>query len=280
MLLSITCIGISAAENASSSFSVNSGDTVVYTLYVENVPQDVVCSDYSIYFDKDKLNPTKYSNTPSGSVVNKDLPGEVRGNFVTLDGVQCKKPASIITVEFKATGSGDTNINYYMRDMYYMDKNNDMVVVDTYDFICSVEVNSNKVIDNKPAELNVEQEQERGQFVNSISGKSDDKGINVYEGISNVEGVEFSNKANGGEQSEKNATLKKNEGTSKTFNNQTGNDGNKSTSNNSTNNNATSNNANSKGPSIYLIIILCAILIAIVVAVVVYFVKKRKNVDD
>lgn len=282
LIISFSAVAASAFDTAVTEIEVAKGDTVTYTLNASNVAEPVICADFSIYYDSNIFTCESYSNEPEGSVVNKDLEGEVRGNWVNLKGVDFTKTAPVITVTLKAISDGTANISYYMRD-FCCDKDDEIVEITTYEFTATVEVNSNVVIDNKPAELNVEENQDIGNFSNSASGSSKDAGIIVSKGVSNIDSGQavenVNNEVNGDEVNEDNVQSSqiKSEETSKASESgkettkaeqATDSKGNvveetKAVSNNSTSDIAvTTEQNNSGGPSIWLWIIIGIVVLA------------------
>lgn len=282
LIISLSCVFTSALDQAKTEVKVNKGDKVNYTLYLSDVDQGVVCGDYSIYFDPSVFDVEKYSKQPSGSVVNSKLSGEVRGNWVDLDGVNFKNATPVICVTLSSKKDANTNLNYYMRDLCTQNSKNVLVQIDKYNFTCSVDVNGSKVINNKPAELNIEEKQERGSFVNSASGSSKDKGINIYEGKSNVKlPAVNSNKTTNksGEKIEKetktaNATEDKNLKASGEVNNKVD-----ATSSNEQDLNTSDKETQSSGSPIYIWIIAIVVVLAIV-GFVIYMIRKNKSKKD
>ena len=180
-----------------------------------------------------------------------------------------------------------------MRD-FCCDQDNEIVEIGDYEFMCSVDVNNNSVIDNQPAELNVDVNQDIGSFNNSASGSSKDAGIIISDGITNIEygkvAENLANDVNGDEvnenkvQSNTNKEKETQKAESKTNNSSTtatNGAGKEATLNNvikSTNNNAavTNQQNQSGGPSVYLWIIIGIVVVA-ALAVGGYFIYKKKK---
>lgn len=180
ILVSIVAIPVSAATPAKTSVSVNKGDEVVYALKL-TVPEKVVGCDFSVYFDSSVLKVKEVADFTGNfdsdewqTVINPNLKDQVIGNWSILSGVSFDNRA-MVTIKFEATASADTNISYYVRYLYP----ESMQQFTTYDFKCDVTVNGSNVAKDAAPELNVDEPQANGLFVNSVTGNSDDAEVNT-----------------------------------------------------------------------------------------------------
>ncbi len=202
VLVSVAAFSASAADAAQTVLTLNKGDEVVYSLNL-TVPQKVVGCDFSIYYDNSQLKIVEYAdftgdfNTDEHmAVINPNIKDELRGNWSILSGVRFEDRA-VVTVKFEAVKACDAHISYYVRYLYP----ESMEQFTDYTFTCDAVVNKAPVIEDAAPELNIEEPQSTGKFVNSVTGKSEDADVNVAEqqyGNNNV----ASN--NGGEVNENN----------------------------------------------------------------------------
>ena len=189
MLVCITAVSASAADSAETNVSVNKGDEVVYSLKL-TVPEKVVGCDFSVYFDSSVLQVQEVADFTGSfdedehrAVINSNLKDQVIGNWSILNGVAFENKA-IVTVKFKATATTDTHITYYVRYLYP----ESMEQFTTYSFKCDVKVNGKEIIKDAAPELNVEDEQSQGLFINSVTGDSNDANVNMADKSSSDNG--------------------------------------------------------------------------------------------
>ncbi|MBQ8860717.1 MAG: hypothetical protein IJ015_05235 [Ruminococcus sp.] len=182
IIMSITIVPVFAAEPAKTSVDVKKGDEVVYTLKL-TVPEKVVGCDFSIYFDSSVLRVKDVADFTGNfdqenwqAVINANLKDQIIGNWSILSGVSFDNRA-MITVKFEASKAATTNISYYVRYLYP----ESLEQFTTYDFKCDVAVNGSKVVKDAAPELNVEEPQSNGRFVNSVTGDSDDADVNIAD---------------------------------------------------------------------------------------------------
>ncbi len=208
ILMSIAVVPAFAAEPAKTSVSVKKGDEVVYTLKL-TVPEKVVGCDFSVYFDSSVLKVKEVADFTGNfdqehwqAVINPNLKDQVTGNWSILSGVSFDNRA-LVTIKFAATSTAETNISYYVRYLYP----ESLEQFTTYDFKCDVAVNGSNVVKDAAPELNVEEPQSSGRFVNSVTGDSDDANVNTAENKPSGNG---DNTNNGGEANEKDVNNDKN----------------------------------------------------------------------
>ncbi len=182
MLLSFTALSVCAADAAQTAVTVDKGDEVVYSLNL-SVPEKVVGCDFSIYYDSSQLKVKEVADFTGDfnadnhqALINSNLNNEVRGNWSILSGIRFDNN-SVCSVKFEAIKDTDAHVSYYVRYLYP----ESLEQFTDYTFTCDVDVNSKTVINDAAPELNVDEEQPDGLFVNSVTGDSDDKGVNTAD---------------------------------------------------------------------------------------------------
>ncbi len=208
VIMSLVALPASAAEKAETAINVNKGDEVIYTLKL-TVPEKVVGCDFSIYYDSSALKIKEIADYTGNfdeeehqAVINKNLKDEIIGNWSVLSGVSFDNRA-VISVKFEATKTATSNVTYYVRYLYPIS----LEQFTDYTFKCDVKVNGKKVIDNAAPELNTTDKQSQGQFVNSVTGDSEDADVNMAGGTT-METPEGD--VNGGEAPENNNNVNNN----------------------------------------------------------------------
>lgn len=190
-MLALGCVGFDAAAAAQTIVDVKSGDEVTYVLTLGDVPERVVGCDFSIYYDSSALeleSCADYSNSTDKSdwnaTINTKLDGEVRGNWSILSGVNFSDKRNFMTLNLKATKEASAHLSYYVRYMYdeHVFDSDDRPQITDYTFSCDVTVNGKTVLENAQPELNVEEKQSTGSFVNSVTGKGEDADVELVSG--------------------------------------------------------------------------------------------------
>jgi len=183
-VLAVSAVSVGAVESAQTSVDVAEGDEVVYSLHLEGVAKPIIGCDFSFYYDPEMFEVESISdfnesteNADWLATINPTLEGEVRGNWSILNGIDFSSERNFITITYKAKKAGSGHLSYYIRYMY------DETIFDDYDakpqitdykFTCTVKVNGEPVIEKGEPELNVEETQSSGLFVNSVTGDSKD----------------------------------------------------------------------------------------------------------
>ena len=190
-MLALGCIGSTAATAAQTIVDVKAGDEVTYVLSLGGVPTRIVGCDFSVYYDSSSLellSVADYSNSTNkadwNATINTNLDGEVRGNWSILSGVSFSNKRNFITLNLKAKSKGSAHLSYYIRYMYdeTVFDSDDRPQITEYTFTCDVTVNGAPVLENAEPELNVDESQSTGSFVNSVNGKGEDADVDVVSG--------------------------------------------------------------------------------------------------
>lgn len=182
VVLSVAALPVSAVEAAQTDISVKKGDEVIYTLKL-TTPEKVVGCDFSIYFDSSVLRVKEVADFTGNfdseehmAIINSNLKDQIIGNFSILSGIRFKD-SLLVSVKFEAQTSADTDISYYVRYLYP----ESMQMFTEYTFTCDVTVNGKAVIEDAAPELNVDEPQQNGQFINSVTGDGKDADVNTAE---------------------------------------------------------------------------------------------------
>ena len=198
IVMSFAAISVSALESAQTVVSVKKGDEVVYTLNL-TTPEKVVGCDFSVYYDSAALQVQSvadftgnYDSDEHQAVINPNIKDEVIGNWSILSGVRFNDNNPVVSVKFKAMKDTDTHVSYYVRYLYP----ESMEQFTEYKFTCDVQVNKKAVIDDEAPELNVEEQQPHGQFVNSVTGDGKDANVNTSTHVPNNNNNNNSNNGN------------------------------------------------------------------------------------
>jgi hypothetical protein len=194
-MLAVGMTAASAAEAAQTVVDVKAGDEVTYALYWSDLPEKVIGTDFSVYYDPSAFQIESVAdfnnNTDSDewvATINPDKAGtgEVLCNWSIINGgVNFSDKRAALTVNLKATEDTSAHLSYYIRYLYGDSafESEGTPQISQYTFTCDVKVNGQAVLTDAQPELNVEQPQDIGQFLNSVTGQSADAAVNVAEGV-------------------------------------------------------------------------------------------------
>ena len=189
-VMALGVVGASAADPAQTIVDVKSGDKVTYVLTLGDVPEKIVGCQFSLYYDNSALqldSVADFTNTTDdwSATINPNLPGEIRGNWSILSGVNFSSQRNFITLNMTAKNDASAHISYYINYMYgnsAFDNPSNPAQITDYTFACDVSVNGQAVLTNAQPELNVDEPQDVGSFVNSVTGKGEDADVNIPDG--------------------------------------------------------------------------------------------------
>ena len=183
-VIAVSAVSVGAVDSAQTAVDVEEGDEVIYSLHLSGVEKPIIGCDFSFYYDPEIFEVDSISdfnesteNADWLATINPDLEGEVRGNWSILKGIDFSEERNFITIKYKAKKAGSGHLSYYIRYMYdesIFDDYEAKPQITDYKFTCSVSVNGDSVIDKAEPELNVEETQSTGLFVNSVTGDSKD----------------------------------------------------------------------------------------------------------
>ena len=183
-VIAVSAVSVGAVDSAQTAVDVEEGDEVIYSLHLSGVEKPIIGCDFSFYYDPEIFEVDSISdfnesteNADWLATINPDLEGEVRGNWSILKGIDFSEERNFITIKYKAKKAGSGHLSYYIRYMYdesIFDDYEAKPQITDYKFTCSVTVNGDSVIDKAEPELNVEETQSTGLFVNSVTGDSKD----------------------------------------------------------------------------------------------------------
>ena len=206
-MLAVSAVGTSAVEAAKTEIEVSSGDEVNYILTLGSVPKPVIGCDFSVYYDSSLFEVTSVADFTGSTnesdweaMINPALDGEVRGNWSILKGVKFDEARTMLTVNFKAKSSGKGHLSYFIRYLYddSIFDSTDKPQITEYKFTCDVKKNGELVVDKAAPELNVEESQNTGNFVNSVTGDSADADPEIPKTVAKPESISSNSGGSGG----------------------------------------------------------------------------------
>ena len=194
-IIAVSAVSTSAAvDSAKTQIEVKNGQDVTYRLKLSEVESKVVGTDFSVYYDSSVLEPVSVldfndndeDNWNGNWLANYNKDGEVLCNFSVVRGVDFKEPRSVITINFKAKANATTDISYFVRYLYdYRPfteeamKNKSQPQITEFKYTCDVTVDGDPIIEDAQPELNVDVPQDKGSFINSVTGDSKDTDVDL-----------------------------------------------------------------------------------------------------
>lgn len=189
LILSLSCFTavVSADENTltfNDGKTANVGDTIDYTFSVGDCPEPLVGIQMYIYYDPEYLQVSeKYNTELTGSVIINPSYIDDKGNgqvIVTasdIAGMDYTQKKTIIDVDFTVLKGGESNITYYITEMYTADAEMNLVPLSNYTFSQDISVNGSSVAEGETPKLETNdekfEENQISSFVNNEEGKSD-----------------------------------------------------------------------------------------------------------
>lgn len=185
-VLAVSAVSTAAeVTSAQTAVEVKAGDEVTYTLTLGGVAEPIIGCDFSMYYDSalfECISVEDFTGTTDWSAtINPDLDGQVIGNWSILRGVKFSEDRQFLSVKLKAKKNGKGHLSYFIRYMYDNNifESDDKPQITVYKFTCDVLVNGEPVIEKAPPELNVDETQTSGLFVNSVTGDSKDADADI-----------------------------------------------------------------------------------------------------
>lgn len=187
-----TVVGFAAGLNVNDT-TANVGDTVTYTLNLSKVATPVAGIQMSVFYDSDYLQLDANSVTCdglTGYMVNTNLTNQVLMNASEgVNGYDFTNKKEVISLTFTVLKEGNTDITYYVDELYDIYEYGPGDYLKTYTFTTDISVNGTSIVtDAKPILNTTEQTNgSTGDFVNNEEAV----GEISYEEALEIEGVEI-----------------------------------------------------------------------------------------
>lgn len=179
MLAAAMPISANAANDLkiNDAASVAVGDTFTYSMYISDASKGVMGMQAYVFYDTEYLQIDAKSinfDTLEGVIYNGNLDGYMTFNFSDISNyADFSSRAQLTSMDFKVLKEGNTNITYFIREMY----DSDMVSLTgytlTYDITADNEIvvsEQTPIVEASEKYINTYQ----GNFINYIDGKGND----------------------------------------------------------------------------------------------------------
>lgn len=204
LILTVSCLTavVSADENTltfNDGKTANVGDTITYTFSLSDCPEPLVGIQMYIYYNPEYLQASEeYETDLSGAIINPTYiddkgNGQVIITASDIGGMDYSSKKSVVSIDFKVLKGGESDITYYVTEMYTMDESGDspeITPLSAYAFHQDITVNGSTVSENETPKLEKDDSkfvyEQVSNFVNNEEGKSD--GQSTY--VPSVEATE------------------------------------------------------------------------------------------
>ena len=155
------------------------GDKVTYTLELGGCDELIEGFQMYVFFDSEKLkvvpDTLKCPEIPA-AVFNDGVDGKIPVVFSSVsDKLDFSKKKTFLTVDFEVLSGGNTDITYFITELY----GEDMTFLKKFEFTNTIEVDGKKVVKSKAPTLVKDQktvDAYQGGFINYSDGKGDENG--------------------------------------------------------------------------------------------------------
>ena len=156
---------------------VNVGDTVKFTLYLDETKEDIIGFELRLFynseylkFDKKSLTSEKFDNL----FYNPDIDGKIPMNWTDIGNpVSFATKDVFLSCEFEVIKGGEASIEYFVTEMY----GDDMTYLKSYKWTYDLEVNDKKVITDGVPPITSDEEtlnERQSSFINYVDGMGEE----------------------------------------------------------------------------------------------------------
>lgn len=179
MLLAALPVSANAADEVriNDAASVAVGETFTYSMYISDASDGIMGMQAYVFYDTDYLEIDTASinfETLNGVIYNGNLNGYMTFNFSDITNyADFSSRSQLTSMNFKVKKAGDTNITYFIREMYGSDTQSLTAYTFTYDILTNgktLVTEQTPVVESSDKYINTYQ----GNFINYIDGKGND----------------------------------------------------------------------------------------------------------
>lgn len=179
MLLAALPVSANAADEVriNDAASVAVGESFTYSMYISDASDGIMGMQAYVFYDTDYLEIDTASinfETLNGVIYNGNLNGYMTFNFSDITNyADFSSRSQLTSMNFKVKKAGDTNITYFIREMYGSDTQSLTAYTFTYDILSNgkaLVTEQTPVVESSDKYINTYQ----GNFINYIDGKGND----------------------------------------------------------------------------------------------------------
>lgn len=179
MLLAALPLSANAADEVriNDAASVAVGESFTYSMYISDASDGIMGMQAYVFYDTDYLEIDTASinfETLNGVIYNGNLNGYMTFNFSDITNyADFSSRSQLTSMNFNVKKAGNTNITYFIREMYGSDTQSLTAYTFTYDIISNgktLVTAQTPVVETSDKYINTYQ----GNFINYIDGKGND----------------------------------------------------------------------------------------------------------
>ena len=159
--------------------NLKKGDIISYTLNLSDCEEEIIGFQMYIYYDKEYLDVvTNTVEFPQLSNVayNDNSDSGILFNWTSVTNpADFSTEAPLINVDFSVIKGGNTEISYFVAELY----GEDMTYLKSYTFTCDMSVNDEQKLDNQVPIVTDKKDfvnKNQGSFINYVDGKGEKNG--------------------------------------------------------------------------------------------------------
>lgn len=193
MMLSVTVTAFAAEGTLTINGEAQAkvGDTVKFSLYLDECTEDIIGFELRLFYDEECLQMDPDSITYEkfdGVIHNTKIPGKLPISWTNISQpADFSSKAQFLSVDFKVLKAGDSEISYFVTDMY----GDDMTYLKSYKWTYDISVNDESVVSDKTPPVSRDEETlktKQGSFINYIDGMGEENSPNKeHEAIKTTE---------------------------------------------------------------------------------------------
>lgn len=287
LILTVSCLTavVSADENTltfNGGKTANVGDTITYTFSLSDSPEPLVGIQMYVYYNPEYLQASpEYTTDLTGlttvnpSYIDDKGNGQVIVVSSDINGMDYSAKKKIISVDFTVLKGGESDITYYVTEMYTLDESSgspEFAPLSAYTFHQDITVNGSSVSQDETPKLETDDSKftsdQISSFVNNEEGKSD--GQSTY--VPSVEATTEGTSSNEGATTPTSSTEEVTDSNGQTVTQPTDENGQPITSADEN----VETNSSSSGVNIVLIIVIVAAVVVVIAVVLLFATKKKK----
>lgn len=176
-------VAATMSANAANEVTINDsanvavGDTFTYSMFISDAQSGIMGMQAYVFYDTDYLEIDTSSisfETLNGVIYNGNLDGYMTFNFSDINNyADFSSRSQLVSMNFKVTKAGNTNVRYFIKEMY----DSNMVTLSAYTITYDIVYNEKTIVSDQ---IPVVEDSEKyinhyqGNFTNYLDGKGDD----------------------------------------------------------------------------------------------------------
>ncbi len=176
-------VAATMSANAANEVTINDsanvavGDTFTYSMFISDAQSGIMGMQAYVFYDTDYLEIDTSSisfETLNGVIYNGNLDGYMTFNFSDINNyADFSSRSQLVSMNFKVKKAGNTNVRYFIKEMY----DSNMVTLSAYTITYDIVYNEKTIVSDQ---IPVVEDSEKyinhyqGNFTNYLDGKGDD----------------------------------------------------------------------------------------------------------